>query len=269
MVRLKADKTQRYGTSIGQRLKKAREDKNISLEEAHRQTKIYPKVIEALENDNLDGTLGATYAKAFLRNYAHYLELDVKKIVQEYSSKIAPPAQEKSALEPKLFLRKKPGGFKHVTIAVLAVVVWFFILGFATTKFIHSYRSFVGNKKISAAASGETAKITEKSQPLAKDIKSGFIPIPKHRTISLTISTDMDAWLKVTRDGKVAFHGILSKDSKETWQADKDIMLTELGRPGAMRLTVNGKDIDFSGRRIGRNIFITREGIDLEPARKN
>ena len=67
------------------------------------------------------------------------------------------------------------------------------------------------------------------------------------------------------RDGELAFHGILPKKSKETWQADKEMILSEIGKPEALSLNINGKDIDFSQQRLGRNILITHEGVDLEP----
>ena len=56
MVRLKTNKTKESVNSIGARLKKARADKGISLEEAHQVTKIHPKVLDALEEDRLAKT---------------------------------------------------------------------------------------------------------------------------------------------------------------------------------------------------------------------
>lgn len=276
MVRLKSNKTKNSASSIGGRLKKARLDKGLSLEEAHKDTKIHPRVLEAIEEDRLEKILGRTYVKAFIRNYAHYLGLDVKQIILEYSSKLTPQTDEKSHLEPKPFVIRREKGFNRTIVIALAIIAWVFILGFATTKFIQSYGSFVKNRRRVIAERTELKseeKITpargEEPRPSAKDIKGGLIPIPKNRTISLTITAHEKSWLKVTQDGEVAFHGILSKNSKETWQANREIILAEVGRPEVLRLNVNGKDIDFSGKRPGKNILITHEGIDLEPRQKN
>ena len=73
----------------------------------------------------------------------------------------------------------------------------------------------------------------------------------------------------VMQDGKMVFRGILLKGSKETWQAEKEIRLSEIGRPEALGLNVNGKDITLSGRRIGKSILITHKGINLDPKGKN
>ncbi len=267
MARLKVSKTRDLTDSIGARLKKARENKGLSFEEAHRVTKIHPKVLQALEENRLEKILGATYVKAFLRNYAHYLGLDVKKIIQEYSVKAVPEAAEKHMLEPKSFLPKQKMKYNHAVIVALVVITWLFILSFATIKFVNSYKSFTENRRALAARRAELRKTEETAAEKAEGpyIKGELIPIPRSRTISLTIATQRDVWLKVIQDGEVAFHGILSKNSNEMWRANKEIMLAGIGRPEALSLNVNGKDIDFSGMRLGKNILITREGINIAP----
>ena len=258
MVRLKAKKTQSSIDSIGERLRKAREDKGISLEEVHKTTKIHPNVLEALEEDRLENILGKAYVKVFLKNYAHYLGLDVKEIAQQYAAKHGPETTERPAfvLKQKPISQKRTRNISHAIIVALAFIVWIFILSFTTVKFIHYSKDVTKRREVIALKKAELKE---------KVTKRGLIPIPKSRTIMLTIITSKDVWLKVTQDGEVAFQGILSKNSKETWRADKEILLSEIGRPEALKLNVNGKDIDFSERRLGKNILITHKGINLGP----
>jgi len=271
MVPVKSEKRRGSADSIGERLRKAREDKGVSVGEAHKITKIHPSVIKALEEDELEHTLGKTYVKAFLKNYANYLGLDAEEILQEYISK-HPPETEIQKGQPVLgkkpISQKKNIRFSHTMIVTLAFIVWLSILSFATVKFIHYYKEVVMTKK--TGLKGIFAKKAQeissnKSSSLAKGGKKELIPIPKHQTITLTIFTYKDVWLKVTQDGTVAFHGTLSKNSKETWRANKKIVLSEIGKPEMLALNVNGKDIDFLGKRLGKNVLITHEGIDLEP----
>ena len=83
--------------SIGERLRSARENKGLSLEEVHRITKIHPKTIEALEKGQLDNKLGETYVRAFIKNYSIFLGLDAGTILEEYVSKRHPPEPRKEA----------------------------------------------------------------------------------------------------------------------------------------------------------------------------
>ena len=262
---------------VGKKLRKARENKGVSIEDVHKATRIHPKVLEALEENRLESTLGTTYVSAFLKDYARYLGLDANKLAEEYSLGHKPKikVQKESALEPKSPLSNKKR-FNTTLIAALAILVSLFILGFVTTRLARSYKSFAKNRKIAAAAKAKieleektVAKRSKKSTPVEKNVKTELIPIPKSRTISLSIVTRLDVWLKVMQDGKVVFRGILAKGSKETWQAEKEITLSEIGRPEALSLNVNGKDISLSGRRIGRSVLITNKGINLDSKRKN
>ena len=254
MARLKVSKTQNPVSSIGERLRKAREDKGISLEEVHRATKIHPNVLEALEENRLEHVLGRAYVKAFLRNYAHYLGLDEAEIIREYTSKFIPEAGKGPILAKRPISGKKPKT-SHIVIISFAFIIWLSILSFATIKFINHYKDIAKDKEVVAAKKVELEE---------KVAQRGIIPIPKDRTITLTVTTSKDVWLKVTRDNNLTFQGILPKNSKETWQANREIRLSEIGRPEALTLSVNGKSIDFSKKPLGKKVLITHEGIDLE-----
>lgn len=258
MARLKVSKTQNPTGSIGDKLRKAREDKGILLEEAHKATKIHPNVLEALEEDRLEQILGRTYVKAFLKQYVHYLGLDEREIIQEYTSK-AVPQTEKPILTKKPISEKKPTKFSHIMVTLFAFIAWLSIMSFATMRFMNHYKDFAKDKEVTVVAAAEKVKLEEKAT------EKGIIPIPKDRTITLTLTTNKDVWLKVTRDNDLTFHGILPKDSKETWRANEEIRVSEIGRPEALTLNVNGKSIDFSERPLRREILITHEGIDVEP----
>lgn len=259
---------QKSENSIGEILKKAREKKGISLEEVHRVTKMHPRMLEALEEDRLEDILGRTYVKAFLKSYAHYLGLDVDEIVQQYTMKHSLETGEKLISGQKPILVKRQREFSRAIAITSALIVCLFILSFATLKFINHFKYVVKTKVVAVPQKAELGeKATEGTGTLPQeieDIKRELIPIPKDRTITLTVTTDKDVWLKITQDGELAFHGILSKNTKETWRANNEIRLSEIGRPEALKLNVNGKIIDLSGKRLGKNILITQKGIDLE-----
>jgi len=254
---VKPKKAQAPDEGIGSRLKKAREEKGISLEEAHRQTKMHPNVLQALEEDKLEHVLGKTYVKAFLKKYANYLGLDDKAIVREYDTAHAAEAKEGPVLkqEPLTQEKKRPN---NTTIIRVASVILVAVIGFTII------RSVTRDKGTARDQEAATVPQTKESIEAEKETAGkGFIPVPRSRTIKLTVTTDKEVWLKVTRDGELTFHGILPKNSKETWQAGKEIKLSEIGRPEALSLNVNGKNIDTSGRRLGKNIVITHEGVDI------
>lgn len=100
--------------SIGQRLKLARQDRRLSVEQAAEATRIRPHYLQALEADDYSVMPSAAQARGFLRNYADFLDLDLQAILTELQAAqpaepvsgplpqvdLAPPAPEAAATPP-------------------------------------------------------------------------------------------------------------------------------------------------------------------------
>lgn len=67
--------------SIGELLRKAREQKRYSFEDVNRHTKISIPVLEALEQDDFESFESDTYLKGFLKNYASFLQVDIETLM--------------------------------------------------------------------------------------------------------------------------------------------------------------------------------------------
>jgi transcriptional regulator with XRE-family HTH domain len=81
--------------TIGQRLKKIRTSRQISLDKAAEATRVRAHYLQALEADNYSVMSSAAQSRGFLRLYADYLGLDLEAAMQELSeadSADAPPA---------------------------------------------------------------------------------------------------------------------------------------------------------------------------------
>ena len=72
--------------SIGNKLKKARKSRGLSLEDIKNKSKIKKSYLEALENDNFEKLPGEVYTKVYIRGYAKIVGIDPKKILSEYES---------------------------------------------------------------------------------------------------------------------------------------------------------------------------------------
>lgn len=79
--------------TIGQRLKREREARYISLEKAAQETRIRRVFLQALEADDFSVMPSAAQGRGFLRNYAEYLALDIDELIAEIQRNPIPPAE--------------------------------------------------------------------------------------------------------------------------------------------------------------------------------
>jgi cytoskeletal protein RodZ len=70
--------------SLGEKLRTAREEKNLNYDQVSRDTNIAVRYLEALETENFSGFPGEPYIIGFLRNYGAYLELNVQELLSLY-----------------------------------------------------------------------------------------------------------------------------------------------------------------------------------------
>lgn len=70
---------------VGPALRKAREHRALTLEEAARDTKLRVAQLHALESEDFESLGGEVYARATLRTYAAYLGLNADKVMGVYA----------------------------------------------------------------------------------------------------------------------------------------------------------------------------------------
>jgi cytoskeleton protein RodZ len=83
--------------SFGERLKRERELREVTLEEITSATRIGPRFLEALENEDWEKLPGGVFNRGFVRSVARYLGLDEEALLGEYD--LAHGAQVQSVAE--------------------------------------------------------------------------------------------------------------------------------------------------------------------------
>lgn len=133
-------RTVRSQKTIGQTLKRARQERDISLSQAEVDTQIRLKYLEALENDNFSVFSAQVYALGFLRRYATYLGIDADRMIERYESdleltknlekKQLIKARQKDIFnqESSEYKQKKPINISPQI--VLSCVIALFVVGF-------------------------------------------------------------------------------------------------------------------------------------------
>jgi Helix-turn-helix domain len=96
---------------IGATLREARMRARIDITEVEEATKIRAKYLRALENEEWNLLPGSTFIKSFLREYADFLGLDSRTLVEEYKLRYERPSEHELApISPQLGRDRRAGG---------------------------------------------------------------------------------------------------------------------------------------------------------------
>jgi cytoskeleton protein RodZ len=96
---------------IGPTLREARMRARIDITEVEQATKIRAKYLRALENEEWNLLPGSTFIKSFLREYADYLGLDARALVEEYKLRYERPSEHELApISPQLGRDRRGSG---------------------------------------------------------------------------------------------------------------------------------------------------------------
>ena len=74
----------------GKMLKQIRERMGMDLKTISLETRIPPKILELMEEENVERLPAQVYLKGFLRGYAQCLGLDPKKVIEDYLHSLEP-----------------------------------------------------------------------------------------------------------------------------------------------------------------------------------
>lgn len=93
-------------SELGQLLKKARVEKNLSLDDVQEATKIRKRYLEAIEEGDYKVLPGSFYVRAFVKTYAETVGLNPDEVLQYYRNDIPTPEPEPT-IEPLMRTKKR------------------------------------------------------------------------------------------------------------------------------------------------------------------
>jgi len=268
--------------TIGNQLKKAREKRQITINEIFQLTRIHPDILSALEEDRYD-KVNKAYVRSFLKEYAAFLGLKVDKILKEYDNlhpKEAPSfdmpmASEEEAPRREIDREKILSILKVVAISILAVIMLVYFVKTtiwikrsisakmaerAKQAQIRKEQKLEEQKKEQAQPAKETSQKKKRDLPKPQPKGPQEISIPASERLKLKITVTDDVWIQLKADGNIVSQIVLKKGSAEAWDADESFTLWT-GNAAAMQINLNGTDLGSPGRGVIRDIVIDRSGI--------
>lgn len=246
---------------FGDRLRREREMRGITLDEISESTKISRRHLEALERERFDQLPGGVFAKGFVRAYARFLGIDEDQAVADYSlaSNEQPEPEDKFPLEvhlePDRELNPKRSHLPLVfALAALAgVLMGYFFWLKSKPQNAHAaparQEAPAQNTASAPAAISESNAPSNVPAPAQPERQAAIAQQPKkpaEKTFSVVIKAKEDSWVSIVADGKSVMQRVLSADGQKLVRAGKQIVL-RTGNAGGIDVLFNGKPLGALG----------------------
>ncbi|MEO8073918.1 MAG: helix-turn-helix domain-containing protein [Acidobacteriota bacterium] len=117
--------------TLGEKLRQAREARDITISEVAEQTRISPLYIESIENDDYRILPGGIFNKGFVKSFAKYVGVDEQEALQDYSRLIS-EQQGSQEEDPKTYRPEVLTDDRVSSSSIPTIIVAVVILGLMT-----------------------------------------------------------------------------------------------------------------------------------------
>lgn len=157
---------QQISSTLGEKLRHAREDRGLSLSEVAEQTRISSLYLEAIENDDYRILPGGIFNKGFVKSYAKFVGVSEQEALADYarivSSSDMRPEPEQKLYRPEVLTDERSMSRMMPTMIVAAVILA--LMTFAILYGLSYWNApseptvAVGNSKANANSAPETTE---------------------------------------------------------------------------------------------------------------
>jgi hypothetical protein len=220
---------QRSTIGVGSALRKVRQGRGLTLDEAARDTRIRRDYLDAIEDEAFERLLGDVHLRGCLRTYASYLRLSPDKVVAMYENDAPPDGQPEVGTpaplrtEPVIGARRRRDD--HRLWVLIAVTVLILAGAFGV---ISARRPAPPAAELGAEASA----VVSPPQP--------------GRGISVAVLARKPVTVTVAADGNDPVSYDLRPDEGRSFDAEMSITVS-LSEGGTASISVSGKDYGYPG----------------------
>jgi cytoskeletal protein RodZ len=211
--------------TVGERLRAAREEKKLSLEDIAAQTRIPLRHLESIENADWDKLPAPTYTVGFAKNYASSVGLDRDEIGDQLREEMGGQrffSSQTEVIEAADPARTMP---KWLVLSAIAAVILLVVIMSLLNR-----RSLETPASNAPAASAPATPASKPAQPAPAPAAAAQGPV--------VLTAVAPAWVQVTDQGKTLFMGELQPGQTYAVPATATAPLLKAGKPEALKITV-------------------------------
>ena len=253
--------------SFGERLRREREQRGITLDDVALTTKIRAGLLRALEEEKFEQLPGGIFNKGFVRAYARHLGIDEEQAVADYlvasgetpivrHTSDAGTARDEST-EPRIQLvsddrevrsaSSTPWGMKAglLLLLVVGVAAWFYYHSERRNENSSGPVSSAANPSSAPPAAASSSLTPSDAAPISPAPQTARAPETPSDTLTLQLRADEECWMKITSDGKTEEVTLPANGEKAI--TAKERILVRVGNVGALNISFDGKRLPPQG----------------------
>ncbi len=249
--------------NFGERLKRERELREVSLEEITSATRIGPRFLEALENEEWEKLPGGVFNRGFVRSVARYLGLDEESFLAEYDLAHGP------AVQPSVQNNANHFSSRPKWIPFAAFLLFLALAGALAAGGYYGWRYYMAHRAARQSLRPSESGSPAKSAPLSTPSLAAAGDHAVSDSLSATppdlyVSLAEPSHLRIVADG----HAIVDEDfpsgSNRHFPANEQFEVAA-SNAGAVLLELNGQAMPPLGV-LGTSGTIVLNRKDLRPS---
>ena len=230
--------------SVGDALAQARSQAGLTIAQVSQRTCIRETIVRGIEHDDFSGCGGDFYARGHIRSIARVVGLDADELLREYDRTHGAPDAITAAevFEPstpiKLRERRSPNW------SVLMIVVLALVLGYGVYRLVDH-----GSGSRPLAASHHSTHPRQSPSPKPSPTPSAVAAhSSSSRRLVIRLTAIATCWVEFSKPGggRTLFQVYVQSGHTKVWRF-KHAVTMQIGNPGQILLTVNGKDLGHPG----------------------
>ena len=224
--------------SVGDALAQARSQAGLTIADVSQQTCIRETIIRGIERGDFSACGGDFYARGHIRSIARVVGLDPDELVREYDAIHGAPSAitAAEAFEPSTPIRLKER--RSANWSVVMVLVLAAVLGYGVFRLVDHGTS------APPVAAGGTHPSSSKSPAASPSPTHSAV---HHHRLTIRLTAVQDCWVQFAKpNGHVLLQAYVLSGNTRTWRFRHAVSM-QIGNPGGIVLTVNGKDLGRPG----------------------
>lgn len=226
---------QTHGSATGERLRVAREEKGLSLQDVARQTRIPIRHLEHIERGEWDALPAATYSVGFAKSYAGTVGLDPVEVGTEIRQELGLARSSTSGPAAAFYEPADPARVPPRSVALIAAIIFaLLVAGYLLWR----------NQAVSDG--DPEPQLVETAPPPAATSRPQQAPAPAAAATGPVVLTAIeDVWLRIyeANGGPSLYQGTLKAGERYEVPAGAQAPQIRTGRANALRVTVGATEV--------------------------